>query len=100
MIDSDPLRVPIAWGVKVSATVQEPFGASVPPAAQVPARAKSPALVPPTASVCNVRFAEPVFDTVTTMGAEVVSNVWPPKLIVAVESLIAAAGVPALGLAM
>jgi hypothetical protein len=70
-----PLRLPVAVGLKVSVTVQEPLAAIVPPLTQVPpVLAKSPAFVPVSVKngVDRTSDALPILDTVTVIGEKVV----------------------------
>lgn len=64
------VRVPAAVGVKVTLIVQLPEAATVAP--QVVVRAKSPALVPLTATPLMLRVALPVLVSVTVCAALVV----------------------------
>jgi hypothetical protein len=69
---NEPLRLPIADGVKVTLTAQVLFGVTVAPVQVSALLVKSPAFVPPRAAVAVVRFPVPVLVTVTLCAALVV----------------------------
>src|SRR6266550_3289655 len=80
VIDTLAARLPLALGVKVALIVQlaptaTVFGLS----GQVLVWAKSPALVPPTATLLIVRAAVPLLVTVTVCAPLVVLTAWLPK---------------------
>src|SRR5258706_7747552 len=62
-------RDPTAAGVNVTANVQLDPAATVTPAQVSEDFGKSPELAPPTETVEMIRFAVPVLDTVTVVGA-------------------------------
>lgn len=79
VIATDPVRAPTADGVNVTAIVQVAFAATVPPLTHVPDLEKSTALVPPTVMVVSVRFAVPVFFSVTVCAGLAEPTVTLPK---------------------
>lgn len=79
--ESEPLKLPVAEGVKVTAIVQLPPAASVEPHAVV--SAKSLAFVPVRVMPEMVSGALPPFVSVNVCAALVVSLVMLPKLAVA-----------------
>ena len=78
-----PVRPPVAPGVKVTATVQDPPAGTV--AAQ-PDAAKSAALVPVTVTPLTVSGAVPGLDTVTLTGPAVPPTRVFPKAMLVVET--------------
>lgn len=69
---SEPLRLPVADGVKVTLTAQVPLGVTVPPEQVSELLAKSLAFVPPIVTVEMVRLPVPLLVTVSICPALVV----------------------------
>lgn len=96
-IDSEPLRAPVAPGLKVTFTVQVALAATE---LQLFVCAKSAPFVPPTVTPLTVSAAVPELVTVTIIAVLVLPTVTLPKPSVVVLRLIAGEGVPAARLAM
>jgi hypothetical protein len=80
-MESVAFLLPVAVGVNVTLTVQLSDWASVIPAQPFSAMVKSPALVPPNATVPRLKFVVPVFWILATFPSEIVLTPTFPKTI-------------------